>query len=310
MTERDELLERLDNVSSESEIADIADNLLAINPRDPYGLYASWGLLDHDEQLARLDILYDAYEATHALLHEKDSVQDPYNDRDSMLFMSISLYLGFALLERGEAEEALTVAHTLVHHDEENFCSSRALLYTAMVHLNMWNEILDHRMEDKVESISGAYAEVLAMLETDEPREDVDEALFDAISVDPRIPLYIIGVLEMEEGTELSNELEPDLFFTISSLIEIWNATEKRTSYISMFAFTFAYLRNYINDKKEIEFFDNFFKTSDISKKIDDTLFHLNQSEKAGKTKEQLDTEAILATRDILKELSSTAPLN
>lgn len=303
MTEREELLERLDNVSSESEVADIADNLLAINPRDPYGLFASWGLLEHDEQLARLDMLYEAYEATHSLLHDKD-IQDPYSDRDSMLFMSISLYLGFALLEKGEGEEALTVAHTLTHHDEENLCSSRALLYAAMAQLNMWNEILDYLMEDKAESIAGAYAEVLAMLETDEPREDVDEALFDAVSLDPRIPLYIIGILELKDGEEISNDLEPDLFFTISSLIEIWNATEERTSYISMFAFTFAYLRNYINDKKEVEFFGNLFKESDISNKIEDTLLLLKQSEENGKTKEQLDTEALLATRDILKDIA------
>lgn len=303
MTEREELLERLDNVSGESEMADIADSLLAINPRDPYGLFASWGLLEHDEQLTRLDMLFEAYETMHNLLHERDYVENPYADRDSMLFMSISLYLGLALLEKGQAEEALTVAHTLAHHDEENLCSSRALLYQAMAQLEMWNEILDHLMEDKTESIAGAYAEVLAMLETDEPKEDIDEALFDAISLDPRIPLYIIGVLELKEGEELSNELEPDLFFTISSLIELWNATEERTSYISMFAFTFAYLRSYINDKKEIEFFDKFFKESDISQKIEDALCLLNQSKEAGKTKEQLDTEALLATRDILKDI-------
>lgn len=303
MTEREELLERLDNVSSENEVADIADNLLAINPQDPYGLFASWGLLDHNEQLSRVDMLYEAYETTHNLLHEKDSINDPYTDRDSVLFMSVSLYLGFALLERGEAEEALTIAHTLAHHDEENLCSSRALLYAAMTHLEMWNEILDHLMEDKTESIAGAYAGVLAMLETSEPKEDVDKALFDAVSLDPRIPLYVIGILELREGEELSNKLEPDLYFTISSLIEIWNATEKRTSYISMFAFTFAYLRSYMKDKKEINFFDNLFKESDISKKVDNALCLLNQSKEAGKTKEQLDIEALLATRDILKDL-------
>ena len=300
MTEREKLLDKLEHVSNIEEIPNIAEELLALDSKDPYGLFLTWNLLggdDDSERLEHLDILQDAFRTMHDTIHDKE-ITDPLEDRDFNLFMTIAYSLGMSLIDLGKADEALSIARDMVHHDVEDVFKSRELLFASMADLEMWDDILDFQMDDTVECIASLYTQALALLESGEPESEVMEALYTAVSVAPKIPLYILGILEYAEEDE---PIEGDLAVTIDFLTSTWTEKNERMDIISMIAFPFAYIRGYMKDKEEIAFLEKLYTQFDLLDKLKTTKIQLSQSEKKGKDEKALDEEALLATRELIK---------
>ena len=300
MTEREKLLDKLEHVSNIEEIPNIAEELLALDSKDPYGLFLSWNLLggeDDSERLEHLDILQDAFRTMHDTIHDK-GITDPLEDRDFNLFMTIAYSLGMSLIDLGKADEALSIARDMVHHDVEDVFKSRELLFASMADLEMWDDILDFQMDDTVGCIASLYTQALALLESGEPESEVMEALYTAVSVAPKIPLYILGILEYAEEDE---PIEGDLAVTIDFLTSIWTEKNERMDIISMIAFPFAYIRGYMKDKEEIAFLEKLYTQFDLLDRLKTTKIQLSQSEKKGKDEKALDEEALLATRELIK---------
>ena len=300
MTEREKLLDKLEHVSNIEEIPNIAEELLALDSKDPYGLFLSWNLLggdDDSERLEHLDILQDAFHTMHDTIHDKE-ITDPLEDRDFNLFMTIAYSLGMSLIDLGKADEALSIARDMVHHDVEDVFKSRELLFASMADLEMWDDILDFQMDDTVGCIASLYTQALALLESGEPESEVMEALYTAVSVAPKIPLYILGILEYAEEDE---PIEGDLAVTIDFLTSIWTEKNERMDIISMIAFPFAYIRGYMKDKEEIAFLEKLYTQFDLLDRLKTTKIQLSQSEKKGKDEKALDEEALLATRELIK---------
>ena len=308
MTEREKLSEQLEQISNLDDMQKIADKLLALDSKDPLGLYLTWSLLDKDsgenrERLEHTDLLQDAYHTMHAAIHGKE-IENPLEDEDLDVFMMIAYSLGLALIELGKAEEALDIARDMLHHDSENFFKSRELLYASMVALEMWDEILDFQMDDTVECLATLYTHALALFETEESYADVVEAILSAATPAPKIPLYILDILEFEEEEEVTEPFEPDLPGTVDFLIDTWTKTDNRLDILSMFAFPFAYIRNYLKDKEEIAFLEKLYTEFDLIKKLKTYKKQLELSAKKGKNEKALDEEAFLATKDLLKYIT------
>ena len=303
MTEREKLLEQLEQISNLDDMQKISDKLLALDSKDPYGLFLSWNLLggdDNREKLEHIDLLQDTYSTMHEVIHSKE-IAEPLADRDFCLFMTIAYSLGLSFIELGKGDEALSIARDMVHHDEENIFNSRELLYASMIMLEMWNDILDFQMNDTVECLAGLYTQALALLQSGDDESETMEAFYNAVAVAPKIPLYILGILEFDEEEEITEIFEPNLTTTIEFLTKIWTSNNKCINLLSMFAFPFAYIRGYLKDKEEINFLEKLYARFDLLDKLKTLKSQLSRSAKKGKDEKALDEEAFLATKELIK---------
>lgn len=188
------LLDKLDEAETEQEIYEIGQEILSIDPKSPYGKLATWEGMPADESMDNLDMLKDALDSIRAIVDAKDNPPVIEDDRDAQVYCTIMMNLGYALLSKGDMDDALEVAREFANFDDEGFFPSRTLLYRCMLDMGMYNDILTTLEADPQESIVGEYARVISLLETDADEGEVRDALNYAISLAPDIPFFILNI--------------------------------------------------------------------------------------------------------------------
>lgn len=301
MTTKEELLARLDAADTDEEIAEIGQKLLELDAGDPYGKFIKWQLLERDEQLNSLDLLCDAHEAMRDVVESRENPAILEDDRDAEVYASIMINLGYALIENEKVEEALEAAKELANFDDEDIFRSRAFLYTCMLLLGLYSEILDSLESDPTESVVGEHARAIAMIETGAEPDEILDAVNYAISLSPNLPFFLAGIWEMEDPSE--DEEYGDVLEDAWDLVEHWHANENRVLALAAQTFLFGYLTGRIDDKKMLKTLKDTYEQDGILARVEDARKKLKAKEESGYDPDELDAEALSETANILSDI-------
>lgn len=246
------LLNRLDAAETDEEIQAIGKALLKEDPRSPYGKLAVWESLGVDESLDSLGMLSEALEDIRAIIGAREIPGFIEDDRDSQVYCTILMNLGFSLLSAGNDEEALEIARELADFDDEGYFPSRELLYRCMLNLDLYGEILKTLEADPLESVVGEHARAIALIETGAGNEDIRDAVNYAISLAPDVAFFVLGIWEFPDEEDTDEDLE-EVILNATYLADPWSKDDRRLTELSTPAFLLGYLTERIEDPKEIE---------------------------------------------------------
>ena len=161
---KDELLEKLDEAQTDEEIKKIGEELLIQDPNSPYGKLAVWETMDYDDAVENLDMLREALDGIRAVIGAKEELDAVDEDRDSLVYCTVMMNLGYSLLAEGEIEEAYELAKEFANYDDEGLFQSRTLLYRCMLDLELYSDILEMLESDPLESVVGEHARAISLL--------------------------------------------------------------------------------------------------------------------------------------------------
>lgn len=185
-----------------------ARRLLELDPDDPFGKYAIWTALDDDEQRLQIDLARAAAEGFRKL--REDVFYDRGSDTEHCYF-GLLADISYTLLIDNRAEEALAYANELLPQDDHNFYGARTMRYGSILALGMFRQVLDDLLSDEIETGFANYAAVIAMIELDADRREINSALIRAISFAPDVLFFMLDLEDWPQ--DALEDLAEDLDF-------------------------------------------------------------------------------------------------
>lgn len=287
------LLNKLDAAETDEQIQAIGRALLEEDPRSPYGKLAVWETLGFDESLDNLDMLYEALEEIRPAIEDRDAPTFIEDDRDSQVYCTVLMNLGYSLLSIGDTEEALKVAKELANFDDEGYFPSRELLYRCMLDLDLYDEILDTLETDPLESVVGEHARAIALMETGAEQEEIRDAVNYAISLDPDVVFFVLGIWEFPDEAEDTDEDLEEVILNATYLADPWSRDDQRLSALSMPSFLLGYLTGRIEDEKEIETLTQTYQYAEILDEVKASKAKIDRMIKNDEDPEEIDAVAM-----------------
>lgn len=300
---RDELLEKLDAAQTNEEIKELGEELLELEPESPYGKLAVWETMSYEDGIDNLYLLRDALDSIRAIVDAKDNPAIIDEDRDALAYCTIMMNLGYALLSEGEIQEAYDIAKEFANFDDEGTFPSRTLLYRCMLDLGLYNEILETLENDSVESVAGGHARAIAMLEIGAEAGEVRDAVNYAISLSPDVPFFVLSIWEFPDPEEDLEEEMEEIVDDAAYVAEPWCKSDKRLAALSAPTFLFGYLTGRLDDQKEIDMLRSGYEEAGVADRIEKFKKHLEDMENNGKDPDEIDSDALGETAEILEIL-------
>lgn len=300
------LLNRLDEAETDDDIRAVGEELLREDPKSPYGKLAVWSTLPHEESLENLRMLEDALGEMRAVIESKEGLAFIEGDRNSQVYCTILMHLGYSLLSEGETEDALEIAEELVNFDDEGHFPSRELLYRCMLDLDMYEEILESLEIDALESVVGEHARAIALIETKAERGEIRDAINYAISLAPDVPFFVLGVWsfpEEEDEDDADDEFE-EVILNATYLAEPWSKTDERLVALSVPAFLLGYLTDRIEDKKEIETLLQTYEYAGVREDVEQSKEKITIMTKKDEDPDEIDAVAMGEVEALMEKMS------
>lgn len=299
----EDLLNQLDAAETDEKIQAIGRALLEEDPRSPYGKLAVWETLGFDESLDNLDMLYEALEEIRPAIEGRDTPTFIEDDRDSQVYCTLLMNLGYSLLSIGETEEALNVARELANFDDEGYFPSRELLYRCMLDLDLYDDILDTLEADPLESVVGEHARAIALIETGAEQDEIRDAINYAISLDPDVVFFVLGIWEFPDEAEDADEDLEEVILNATYLADPWSRDDQRLSALSMPSFLLGYLTGRIEDKKEIETLTQTYQYAEILDEVNASKAKIDRMIKNDEDPEEIDAVAMGEVEALLGQM-------
>lgn len=299
----DQLLQKLDAAESDQEIRKIGEQILEVDPNSHYGKLAIWETMEYEDCVENLDMLREALETVRAIVQAKEAPSSIEEDRDSQVYCTIMMNLGYSLLAETETEEALSIAREFANFDDEGLFPNRTLLYRCMLDLDMYKEILETLESDPLESVVGEHARAIAMIETDADSGEIRDVLNYAISLAPDVPLFVLNIWDLPEPDDDIDEDLEDIVSHATYLSEPWCKTDKRLAVLSAPTFLFSYLTDRLNDEKEIEVLIAGYEGAGVLKEVEAAKARIAEMEESAKDPEEIDAAALGETATIIETL-------
>lgn len=288
--------------TTDEELRELAEQLLAGDPSNPYGKYALWQTMDYDESVENLDLLQDALDAIRAAVQAKTTPPVIEDDPDAQLYCEILTQLGYVQLGEDKTEDALATAQELANFDDEGYYPARILLYRCMLDLGMYNEILGTLEKDPLESVAGEHARAIAMMETDADQGEIRDAVNNAIAAAPDVPFLILGIWDMPEEEEIEEEMEETVDYAAALMVP-WCADDKRLAYLSAPTFLFGYLTGRLDDEKEIRALEKGYEEAEVLADVREARKRIEEMEKESKDPDEVDSNALGLAAQIVEKM-------
>lgn len=214
----EQLLTMAWNTSSTARILAIANQILEINP-------------DRVEALIlKADNINDTNESLKLFNHALNVLDGPDNcnifDRD-LFFLTINQRIAFSYLALGELDEAFNACEKAIkfaeeHSDDEyindelNNAMMKGLYYRVLIERKNWQRILTDSMKDPENTLGRAYARLIAawFMSPENDKSVCANLFFDALSIAPDVPFYILGFFEEPDDNAPPEEYE-DFHFAL-----------------------------------------------------------------------------------------------
>ncbi|MBQ7196719.1 MAG: hypothetical protein IJS40_04850 [Synergistaceae bacterium] len=214
----DQLLTMAWDTTSTARILAIANQILEINPYNVDALVLKAdNIEDQDRSIELLEIALNA-------LNEPGNCEP--DDKD-LFFVSINQRLAFAYMSIGNLDKAFKFCEDAINfaeahsdaqelHDETNNTLIKALYYRILIERREWQKILTASMRDGEGTLGRAYAKLLAawFMAPEKSRGVCANLLWDALSIAPDVPFYMLGYFE-EPDDNASEEAHEDFDFAL-----------------------------------------------------------------------------------------------
>jgi hypothetical protein len=183
--------------------------------------------------------------------------------------------------------------------DEDCEIVGRVIYYATLIERGDFEAVLEAADQDNCETPPGEHCKAIASFELDGISENAALNLLNAFSLDADLAFYITGIWDL--GEALVDEEEEDAVYleetmmTASILSELWNASEERLAFLTVFAFAFGYITGRIGDSAEVEMIEKKFRENGYLAEMEETRDVIQAKLASGSDRQEIDEEALAA---------------
>lgn len=272
------------------------------HPDNPFAKYIMWQENGDDESGSFDHFLDEAIETLRPIIAEAH-VEGEIDDEVLSIYVSMLSDLASLRYFDGDKDAALDIAREFMKLDRDCYVIGRLIFYSVLVEKGEYEAVVEAADEDMCETPIAAYSRAIGLFEIEGPTEEASDALLEAISIDPDMAFYILGIWELpDEDDDITPDeaayLE-DLVMHVSMLSELWGASEERLAFLGVVAFAFGYMTGRLDETGDVEMIEDGYKTLgclDEMREARDTMHAMIAS---GNDQNTVDEEALLAFREI-----------
>lgn len=281
------------------------DEILASDPDNPVAQYVKWGKMDEDEALANTDILYDAARKLNEILEKSSEKLSEVLYSEYVMILSD---IASCLYANGEEDDALRVAENFMARDKEGGVLGRIVYYSLLIKREEYDRVIESADSDFCVTLMTEYCRALALFETEGVSDKASHALLDAVSFDPDMAFFIMGLWECDDG-EIDEIFEDEdgvymheLVMQTERLSELWNASEERVVFLGSVVFALGYLTGRVDKPEDIEMLEESYRTIGCFEKMSEARDTLQAMLAEGREHEEIDEEALKIFKDMTEQ--------
>lgn len=299
-----ELLGKVFDEDDDAARGALADEILSIDSDNAIAKFVKWENMSEEESLEKLDMLEGAFKA---LRLEFDGIPSDSDESEQCRSVLVAMLSNLSSCEyfKGNKQKALEFAEEFMNLDyDEEIVLGRILYYTLLIEMEKYNEVIKAADEDSLSAPIIEYTRAIALFETIGPVQDASDVLLEAISLDPDMAFFILGLWEFEEegGDPFDEEDSDELMMQVSMLTDLWSATESRLAFLSAIVFAFGYLTGRIEEQEDLTMLENGYKSLGC---LDEMTFAKRTIESLiteERLTEEIDEEAIILLRELIEQ--------
>jgi hypothetical protein len=296
-----DIIREIFNEEDDERRLSLADSILDIDPANPVAKYIKWQSTDKEESIQDTKLLEEAVESLRPTI---ESMGEPEDDESEIYLLYVAMLADLAtfLYISGEHDRAFDIASEFMKLDKNCNITGRMVYYAVLVVRGDFEEVLASVEDDICETPPGEYCKAIAVFEMEGICDKASTYLMDAISMDPDLPFYILGLWVIEEedlddNYEIDGYME-DTFMTVAVLAELWTATEERLAFLSVIAFAFGYLTGRMEGPDDTAMIEESYRELGSLAEIQESRDVLHAMLASGKEQDEVDEKAL----SILKE--------
>jgi len=200
----------------------------------------------------------------------------------------------------GKHDRAFETASEFMKLDLECGILGRMVYYAVLVERGEFDEVIRAADDDICETPPGEYCKAIAAFETEGGEDRAAEYLLSAISMDPDLPYYILGLWTIDDEDVDEDEDDgyiEDTMMTVAVLSELWGANEERLGFLSAVAFAFGYVTGRMEGPDDMSMIEESYRELGCLEEIRETRDVLHAMLASGKEQEEVDEEAATVFR-------------
>jgi hypothetical protein len=298
-----ELIRRALDEDDDERRGQIADEMRAIDPDNPIAQYIKWQLLDDDESLNNINMLYEARERLRPQIEAMDDSEDGDDENMYSLYVAILSDLASALFFSERKDDAFEMAGEFMELDRDCCGVARMIYYAILVERKEFAAVIEAADSDICQTPMGEFCRAIAMFEMNGlAGDDAVNAILDAFELEPDLPFYILDLWTIDDSEIDSDENEDayieEMIMTASLLADLWSEYEERLAFITAMTFAFGYLTGRTEDIEDAGMIEDAYKNIGCLDKMQETRDVLRAMTAAGSDQSAVDEEALAALRD------------
>jgi tetratricopeptide (TPR) repeat protein len=299
----DELVRRAIDEDDDERRGRIADEMIEIDPDNPIAKYIKWQLLDDDESLSNINMLYEARERLRPRIEITDDSEDDVDEDLYSLYVAMLSDLASALYFSGKRDDAFEMAGEFMELDRDCHGVGRMIYYAILVERKEFATVIEAADSDVCQTPMGEFCRAIAMFEMNGlSGDDAVNAILDAFELEPDLPFYILDLWAIDDSEIDSDEnydaYIEEMMMTASMLAELWSEYEERLAFITAMTFAFGYLTGRTEDIDDADMIEDAYKNIGCLDKMRETRDALRAMTAAGSDQSDVDEEALAALRD------------
>lgn len=303
-----EWLEAALNEEDDEKRTALFEKILERDPDNPVARYIKWGEMDEKDALANLGILLDAARKLNELLERPEGLSEFVYSEYVMILSDIA----FCLYANGEEDGAMEVAENFMAKDREGGVLGRIVHYSLLIKRGKYDEAIESASSDTCVTLMGEYCRAIALFETEGVSDKASDALLEAVSLDPEMAFFIMGLWELgDEEMETIFEDEDgvymhELIMQAERLSELWNASEERIVFLGTVVFALGYLTGRVVGLEDVEMLEETYRTIGCFERMSEARDTLQAMLEGGHEPEEVDEKAL----DLFKEMKGQGLFN
>jgi tetratricopeptide (TPR) repeat protein len=279
----------------------LADNILDIDPGNAVAKYIKWQSSVDDESIHDTRPLEEAIASLRPVIEAMGESESEESDIYPV-YVAMLADLASFLYVSGQRDRAFDAASEFMKLDNDCVITGRMVYYAVLIERGEFDAAIQAAENDIYETPPGEYCSAIAAFETDDNPKEAAERLISAISMDPDLPYYILGLWTIDEN-ELDGEEDydgyvEDTMMTVAVLSELWSANEERLAFISAIAFAFGYITGRVGGADDMELIEGSYRELGCLEAVQESRDILHAMLASGRDQEEVDEQAISMFRE------------
>jgi hypothetical protein len=272
----------------------LADGVLELDPENGFAKYIKWQSMSDDESLADTSLLREAVASLRADAENPDEYD---GDGETLLSIYVSMLSDLAVSSyiTGEKDTAFEAASEFMKLDNECRVMGRIVYFAILTERAEFGKLMAAAKADSFETPCAEYCRAIAAFETEGPGGEAAGYLVNAISMDPDLPYYILGLWS---PVDEFGDCDEELMVSAQILSELWSATDGRLAFLSAVAFAFGYLTRRMNDADDIEMLERTYSGAGCLEEMREARDILDAMLAGGSEQEEADEAALSMLRE------------